>query len=325
MSAKQTRVSIVGGGAWGIALATAAAGAGSEVLLYSRRGREMDVKGVTVTRSLADVGKHGALIVLAVPSGVARVVARELGDHLDGHHEIVHGVRGLVSVPPPPTGGSELATISAVLREETPVRRIGALGGPVLTDELAAGSPSVMVVASRYPEVIASIRAAFHAPALRIYSTDDLVGLEWASALTGVLAVAVGYARGVGLGGGLISAFVTRGVHEAARVAGAAGAEERTFTGLGGFGDVLATLAEEARPEVRLGEAIARGEKMDRALAAIGQRIEAIELAPKVAQFAIHHKVPSPILQAVANGILAPKPPEDLVHQLMTAPLMGGA
>jgi glycerol-3-phosphate dehydrogenase (NAD(P)+) len=325
MTKQQPRVSVVGGGAWGVALAAAAAGAGSDVLLYSRRGREIETHGVTVTRSLADVGKHGALIILAVPSGVARVVARELGDHVDGHHQIVHGVRGLVSVPPPPIGGPELATVSAVLRDETPAHRFGALGGPVLTEELAAGAPSVMVVASRYPDVIAAVRAAFSAPSLRLYSTDDLVGLEWASALTGVLAVAVGYARGVGLGGGLISAFVTRGVHEAARVAGAAGAEERTFTGLGGFGDILATLAEEARPEVRLGEAIARGETIERALTAIGQRIEAIELAPKVAQFAKHHRVESPILQAVAHGILAQKPPQDLVQQLMTAPLIGNA
>src|SRR5205823_5900769 len=123
------------------------------------------------------------------------------------------------------------ATISSVVREETPVRRVGALGGPVLTDELSAGAPCVMVVASRYPEVIKVVRHALGAPSLRIYASDDLVGLEWASALTSILAAA----------------------------------------------------------------------------------------------FAAKHKVNAPIFTSIAHGILAQRPPEELVRDLMMGPIVGPA
>ena len=323
---KRRTLSVIGGGAWGIALASAAVAAGGDVLVYSRRARELDIAGARTTDRLSEVSAHAHLILLAVPSDHVRALARELGATLDGRHAIVHGVRGLVSrvVTDDLGDAHQLDTIAQVLRAETPVRRLGALGGPVLTDELAKGAPSVMVVASHYPEVIALVRHALGTSSLRIYSTEDLTGLEWASALTGILAVAVGFARGVGLGAGVTAAFVTRAVHEAARIAVAAGAEERTFLGLGGFGDLLASIAEEARPEVRLGEAVARGTSVEEAIAALGQRIEAIELAPRVAAFALQRKVNAPIFTAVAHGILSRRPAEEMVRELMTGAMMVG-
>ncbi len=325
--AHRPKLSVIGGGAWGIALATAASAAGTEVLLHTRRPMDGLSARVQLTTSYEDVAKHARTILLAVPSSHVRDVARGIGDHVDGHHVLVHGVRGLVSRPSrdPAHEGDELATISMVLRDETPARRFGAIGGPVLTEELAAGLPCVMVVASHYPEVREAIRETLGASTLRIYTTDDLIGLEWASALTSILAVAIGYARGAGIGAGLMSAFTIRGVHESARVAIAAGAHERTFLGLGGFGDLLAGMNQGGRPEVRLGEALAKGQTIDAAVAAIGQRIEAIELAPRVADFATRERVAAPILTAVAQGILARRPLEDVVQRLMTAPMTGPA
>jgi len=319
-------VSVVGGGAWGIALATAAARGGADVLLHTRREGE-PIAGVRRTRSLAEAAKHARLVLLTVPSAHVREVGRALGSHLDGHHLLVHGVRGLAAVPSrtPAFEGDDLVTLSTVLREETPVRRFGALGGPVLTGELSRGEPCVMVVASHYTEVLAAVRSAFAGSFMRIYTTPDLVGLEWASALTGILAVAIGFARGAGVGAGLVSAFAIRGVHEAARIAVAAGAEERTFTGLGGFGDLLAAIGEEDRPEVRLGLALARGEEPTSAIAALGERIEALSLAPRVAEFAARHGVVAPILDAVAHGLFAQKNAPEIISTLMTAPMTGGA
>jgi glycerol-3-phosphate dehydrogenase (NAD(P)+) len=319
-------VSVIGGGAWGIALATAAASSGSEVLLYSRRAPDAPLPPrITLTKTLTDVARHAHLLLLTVPSEFVRPIARSLGDVLDGRHAIVHGVRGLVVQDAPSAPKGDLATISTVLKQETPVRRLGALGGPVLTEELAAGAPSVMVVGSRYPEVVRAVKSALSHPGLRLYATDDLTGLEWASALTGVLAVAVGFARGVGLGAGILSAFVTRGVHEAARIGVAAGAEERTFLGLGGFGDLLAAIAEDSRPEIRLGEAVARGVSVEQALQSVGQRIEAIELAPRVAAFAARQRVAAPIFTSVAHGIFARRPAEEIVRELMMGPITSPA
>jgi glycerol-3-phosphate dehydrogenase (NAD(P)+) len=322
-----SKLSIVGGGAWGVALSKAAAAAKTEVLLYTRRPHPDLPESVKQTDRVGDLAKHARTILLAVPSNHVRELARELGDHVDGHHILVHGIRGLVLQPTtdPAWEGDDLVTISAVLREETPARKFGALGGPVLTDELAAGAPSVLVAASHYPEVLDEIKKTLGGTTLRVYTTDDLLGLEWAAALTSILAIAIGFARGAGIGAGLVSAFAIRGVHEAARVGMAAGANERTFLGLGGFGDLLAAMSQGARPEVRFGEALAKGDTIEHALSTLGQRIEAIDLAPRVAEFATRHKVQAPILTTVADGILARKPLAELVAGLMTAPISGHA
>lgn len=323
---KRPRLSVIGGGAWGIALATAAASAGSEVLLYSRRAPEI-AAGVVRTDDLAMIADHARTILLAVPTTHVRELARSLGDHLDGHHVLVHGIRGLVPRPSndPSYVGEELATISAVLREETPARRFGALGGPVLTEELAAGAPSVMAVASHYPEVIEEVRRTLGGSNLRVYPSDDLLGLEWAAALVSILAIAQGFARGAGTGAGLIAAFATRGVHECARIGVAAGAVERTFFGLAGFGDLLAAMSQQNRPEIRLGEALARGESLETALSKLGQRVEAVELAPRIAAFAARHCVAAPIVSTVARAIAASHPVDELIAELMTAPMSGKA
>lgn len=267
---------------------------------------------MTLARDDAQVAREARLIFLAVPSGVVRDVARGLGGHLDGRHFVVHGVRGLV--------GERLQTISDVLREETPARRLGALGGPALASDLLAGRPSVMVCGSRYPEVLGAVESAFATPSLRLYPTSDLLGLEWASALVGCLAIGVGYARGIGLGPGLLAAVITRAVEEAARIASAAGGEERTLLGLAGYGDMLASIAQTERPEVLVGEALARGKNVAQAVAEAKQRVEAVDLAGRIATWAENAGVRAPILTTLANGILAGRAPEALVQELMITP-----
>jgi glycerol-3-phosphate dehydrogenase (NAD(P)+) len=308
-------VAVVGGGAWGIALAAAAARTGGPTLLLSRRAQELPA-GVTLARSEAEVGKKARLIILAVPSGVARDVARALGDHLDGGHFVVHGVRGLV--------GDAMETIADVVRDETPVRRLGALGGPALASELAAGLPGVMVCGSRYPEVNRAVRQVLQSPTLRLSTTSDLFGLEWASALVGCLAIAVGYARGVRLGPGFLAAVITRAVEEAASIAAAAGGEERTLLGLAGYGDLLASIAQTERPEVLLGEALAAGKTLEQALREAGQRVEAVDLAGRVVTWAERNGVDAPIFSVLSKGILAGGSREALVAEFMAGPLSDG-
>jgi glycerol-3-phosphate dehydrogenase (NAD(P)+) len=268
---------------------------------------------VTLARSEAEVGERARLVVLAVPSGVARDVARSLGAHLGGEHFVVHGVRGLV--------GDAMETISDVVRDETPVRRLGALGGPALASELAAGLPGVMVCGSRYPEVNRAVRQVWSSATLRLSTTSDLLGLEWASALVGCLAIAVGYARGARLGPGLLAAVITRAVEEAASLTAAAGGEERTLLGLAGYGDLLASIAQAERPEVLLGEALAAGKSLEQALAGAGQRVEAVDLAARVVAWAGRSGVDAPIFAALSHGILAGGSRDALIAELMAGPL----
>jgi glycerol-3-phosphate dehydrogenase (NAD(P)+) len=321
-------VGVIGGGAWGVALAAAAARSGAATLLLSRRTRPGSGSlpaGVELARDSSDVADRARLLVLAVPSGVARDVARSLGSYLDGRHFVVHGVRGLVPRAHEnrrDDAVEELETVSDIVRDETPVRRVGALGGPALASDLLAGRPSVMVCGSRYPEVNRVLRDVFSSSTLRLDTTDDLLGLEWASALVGCLAIGVGFARGAGLGPGLLAAVITRAVEEAARLAAAAGGNERTLLGLAGYGDLLASIAQSERPEVLVGEALASGKTLGQALAEAKQRVEAVELTERVVAWAEARGVKTPILSAVAHSVLMGSASEALVRELMmTGPM----
>ncbi|MBX3259173.1 MAG: NAD(P)-binding domain-containing protein [Labilithrix sp.] len=317
----QRRVAIIGGGAWGLALASAAARAESDVVLLSRRELNGALpRGVRVVREMREAAKHARLVVLAVPSSVARVVARELGDHLDGAHYVVHGVRGLVH-DDDRSDPEDLRTISEVIREETPVRRTGALGGPALAQDILAGKPSVVVVGSRYPEVSEVTTAALSSPTLRIYPTTDLRGVEWASALVGCLTIAIGYAQAMNTSAGLVAALISRAVGEASRIAAAAGGEEKTLLGLAGYGDLLASIAQTERPEVLVGQALAKGLPPEEAAKAAELRVEALELIPFVTRWAEAAGVRAPIFRALAAGVVEGKKADAILHELMTLPI----
>jgi glycerol-3-phosphate dehydrogenase (NAD(P)+) len=302
---------------WGVGLAAAAARAESDVVLVSRRSQGGSLpRGVKVVREIADAANHARIVVVAVPSSVARSVVRELGDHLDGGHYLVHGVRGLVA-----DDAGELATIADVIREETPVRRAGALGGPALASDLLTGKPSVIVVGSRYPEVCEAVTTAFASPTLRVYSTHDLRGLEWASALVGCLTILVGYAQATALSPGLVAALISRSITEAARIAAAAGGEERTLLGLAGYGDLLASISQTERPEVVVGASLAKGMARSDAIRATDLRVEAVDLAPRIAQWTDAHGIRAPLFRTLAQGVMEGRKADTLVHELMTLPL----
>lgn len=310
-------VGVLGGGRWGVALARASRAAGRDVVLCTRREPEVPSDGIEVTADMAVLGRRAGLILVAVPSSAARVVLRALGDVVDGSHLIVHGVRGLSE------GG--LLPLSELVRQETPVRRVGALGGPVLAEDLLEGRPSVIATASRYVEVNEAVRDALAGPSLRVYTTADLTGLEWASAMMGVLMVALGYARGTGVSPALIAALMTRAVHETARVAAAAGADERTFFGLAGFGDLMAAMGQSDRPEVAFGRALAEGIAPESARRAMPHRIEAPDLVPRVVEFARNKGVSAPILEALDGLLSARLTKDEILRNLMTASLVRGA
>ena len=300
MSAK---VAIVGGGPWGIALARAAARAGSDVVLVTRRA-EREGRLIRTTPELAAVADR-PLVVLAVPSGVIVELARNLGDHLDGAHVVVHGIRGLAHVDAMEGAHASatpaLRTIADVLRAETPARRLGALGGPVQADELHHGTASALVVGSRFPEVVTAVREAMSGPWLRVFGTSDLRGVELSSAMVGCLGVGVGFAKAAGAGPGLLAALISRGVHDAGRLLAAAGGEEPTIYGLAGYGDLLASIAQDARPEVVVGRALAEGKSIEAATIEARLRVEAIGLVPRLLAFARASGLSVPTFDAIGR------------------------
>jgi glycerol-3-phosphate dehydrogenase (NAD(P)+) len=301
-------VGVLGGGPWGLSLARAARRAGARTVLCSRRHREGDLGGISVTCELAALADT-PLILVAVPSELVRTVARELGDAVNGAHVIVHGVRGL--------SGEELATVSDVLRDETPARRLGALGGPVQARELSVGRPSALVVGSEFADVRRAVKQALAGPWLQVHATADLRGLEWASALVGCLSIGVGYARErVDIAPGLLAALVSRAVDEAAAIAVAAGADARTLYGLAGYGDLLSSMVLDDRPEVRVGRALARGASIAEARRDAELRVEAVDLVPRIARFARARGAPTAIFDALAEILAGSAAPETIVAAL---------
>jgi glycerol-3-phosphate dehydrogenase (NAD(P)+) len=163
-----------------------------------------------------------------------------------------------------------------------------------------------------------AVRAALASESLRVYATEDLTGLEWATALVGCLAIGVGYAQAGGVTAGLVAAYVSRAVGEAAKIAAAAGGDERTMLGLAGYGDLLACSGQSDRPEVRIGRALAEGRPLEAALREIGTRVEGVELIPRVVAFAEAERVACPIFRSLRDGILGAETPDAIVRALMS-------
>ncbi len=285
-------IAILGSGSFGRALAACANRNGREVLLWSRKPKE--VEGATVTTELSDCSQ-AELILAAVPSGYVGEIFSQLGKSLDGRHMLVHVSRGLVS--------DELTPISRVARELTPVRKTGALAGPLDADALREGTPCGAVIGSRFPEVCAATRDAIESDVLRVYDTTDVVGVEVASAMVGLFALAYGFAKGVGVEGAALSMFLTRAMAEAERVAPHLGADTKTLYGLAGMGDLFAVLGGDERPEVLLGEALAKGSSLKDAARAAAAHIEGLSIARRLVNFAQRRRLEVPITSSILSVI----------------------
>lgn len=302
-------VGIVGGGTFGLGLARAVERVGNDALIFSRRSaaipRSERVRG---TGELGDLAAMD-LILVAVPSTHVHEVARSLGKHIDGRHLVVHVSRGLV--------GEELRTVSEVFREETAARRLGCLAGPLNARALLEGTPTGGIVGSSFPEVGEAVREAIAGSAMRMYQTEDLVGVELASALVGLLALALGFAQQLGFGPGALSVMMTRGLAEAARLGVSFGAEERTFAGMAGVGDLMSAAFGDERPEIKLGRALGRGATLDQAGREANAYVEGIAIARRMQRHAARRGIEIPITDVLAEILDGQMTPEAAVAQLM--------
>lgn len=322
-------VGIIGAGMFGTALASVLARAGRRVVIWSRD--PAIVQAIQTTRrcprfpaavlpppleATADpkhLAAEARFLVLAVSSTDVRDRARELGDVLDGSHIVVHAI-GALAAP-------NNERVSEVMALGLPTLKIGVLAGPALPADLAEGSissSSSMVVASAFDEVAAEGRRLLNAPpALRVYSSKDLAGVELASALSGAYTVALGLADGLGLGTGPRAVLITRAVAEMSRLGVAAGAEPRTFSGLAGLGNLLVRASGDRSADYLLGRRVADG-----VVTADSARTEGARAAIAGCQLAAKLRVRMPVLNGVAGvlaGKLEPKDAAQLVGDTVAA------
>lgn len=320
-------VGIVGAGAFGCGLAAALGRANRPVVLWSRDGSV--VRALTAHRTSARLpgvqlatsvritddpralAAEARLLVLAVASTDARARALALGEFLDGNHIVVHAVGALTA--------ERGERVSAAVAAGVATQRIGALAGPALPHDMANGAFASMVVASAFTEVVDEARRLLNVPpALRVYGSTDLLGVEYAAALAGAYAITLGLVDGMGLGSGVRAVVISRAMAEAARICGAVGAQPRTVTGLAGLGNLLVR-ADAATPsaEYAWGRTLAQQDTIDAA-----PQLEGVRAALTLAAQTQRLGVSAPLLQglaAVLRGEQAPAAAAQLVADSVAA------
>jgi glycerol-3-phosphate dehydrogenase (NAD(P)+) len=265
-----------------------------------------DGRVVRVARSPEEARalKEPRLVVVDAAPAKLREVARSLGEILDGGHLVVHAVRGLL-----PDG----ARASEAIHDETAVRRIGVLAGPLWARELEAARPSAAVVASRHPEVVDEFSVELSTPHLRIYRGRDPLGIELASAITDLIVAGVGVARALGLDETAGAILIVRAIRELGRLIEALGGDPQSASGMAGLGDVLVRTRAESAP-FQLGVRVGNGDAQARS-----------ELAPAaraVAALARAVKRPAHVFAGLIALVDGEVTPQELVGRLMTIPIL---
>lgn len=316
------RIAVLGAGAWGTAFACALAprhavtlwardAAQAEAL---RAGRENAryLSGIALPASLAiesDLARAvqfagDGLLVLATPTGALRETLRALAP-LAPRAALVWLCKGFER----DSGKLAHQIVAEELGEARLRDAAGPLSGPSFAEEVARGLPTALTVAGG-AAFCEAVTRAFHGGALRIYSTDDLIGVEVGGAVKNVMAIATGIADALGLGNNARAALITRGLAEITRLGVALGARAETFMGLTGVGDLILTCTGELSRNRKVGLMLGRGLPLAQALAELGHVAEGVWSAPAVAARAVQAGVEMPLTQAVCavlDGRLAPR------------------
>ncbi len=194
----------------------------------------------------------------------------------------------------------------------------GALSGPSFAQEVARGLPCALTVASDAPELRDCVVRAIHGNSIRVYSTDDLVGVEVGGAVKNILAIATGVIDGMGLGMNARAALITRGLAEITRLGIALGGRLETFMGLAGVGDLILTCTGDLSRNRQVGLGLAQGKKLDTIVAELGHVAEGVRCAQAVRSLARIHGVDMPIANAVAAVLFDGDSPHDMVERLLS-------
>ncbi|MSQ29302.1 MAG: NAD(P)-dependent glycerol-3-phosphate dehydrogenase [Dehalococcoidia bacterium] len=301
---------MVGATAWGTTLAVLLARNGLPVTLLARSAEEAAplnadreharrLPGVGFPPSLVVSGdplalQQADLVCLAVPAQSMRANLAVVTPHLAPGATLLSASKGI-----------EIATgqrMSEVLREGAPGHPVAALSGPNLSREVAAGLPSTTVIASA-DAPLEPLRALFHTGVFRVYTTEDIIGVEFGGALKNIIAIAAGIVDALGYGDNAKAAMITRGLAEMTRLGVAEGADPLTFLGLAGVGDLIASSYSALARNRRLGELLGGGQTLETALLAIGATAEGAATTPAALHLARRLGVEMPIAEAL-HGIL---------------------
>jgi len=324
-----TRVGVLGGGAWGTALAQVCARAGLEPTLWAReaeavaainasRENRLFLPGVTLdpavraTEMLADLAQS-EFVLAAAPAQHLRGVLQHFAQHATADLPIVLCAKGVEQ--------GSLKLMAEVLAETIPSAAPAVLSGPSFAAEVARGLPTAITLACPDPELARALAEAIATPAFRPYLSADMIGAEAGGAIKNVLAIACGVVEGRGLGRSAHAALVTRGFAVLTRLAVALGGRAETVAGLCGLGDLVLTCSSPQSRNMSVGLALGRGESLETALAGKISVAEGVASAPAVRQLARKLGVETPISDAVAAIIAGEIDVDAAIAGLLARPL----
>lgn len=352
-----SRIAILGGGSWGTALAIVLARARRkhEISLWVhdpalaesiQRDRENKIylpghrlaTEVRVSHNLEEVLANATIIVGAMPAAHARTVYTRARGWIDGIARGSTELFGTRFTFVSATKGLEPAThlrISEVIAQVLPpefVASLAVLSGPSFAVEAARGEPTAVVLASRsqklqliskvrrYTPLVDELQEDFAAPNFRVYTNDDVLGVELAGAMKNVIAIAAGVCQGLGLGSNPLAALITRGLAEMSRLATALGAQPETLTGLAGLGDLVLTCTGVLSRNRQVGIELGKGRALGEILAGMRMVAEGVGTTAALLELAREAKVELPITEQVAAILHEGKPPREAIRDIMDRP-----
>jgi glycerol-3-phosphate dehydrogenase (NAD(P)+) len=317
---------VVGVTAWGLALTQHLAHAGHRVQLLARspdeadrvRLRRTDPARISAVRLPPEVditcdataAGESAIVLLAVPSQTMRENATRIAGTLRPGTIVVSAAKGIEIE----SGMLMSGVIEAACGDQADV---SVLSGPNLAEEVARGLPSTTVVASTSEHAARAVQDALTTPEFRVYTQDDVVGVELGGALKNIIALGAGINDGLGYGDNAKAAFMTRGLAEITRLGVAMGANPLTFAGLSGLGDLIATCASPLSRNRRVGEELGRGRPLDDILARLGHVAEGVSTTAAARALAARFGVTMPIVEQMHRVLFEGYSAADAARTLM--------
>ena len=322
-------ITIIGSGSWGSALAIYLATKGKNVKIWSFAEEERDEinnekkcrflpnvklpEGIYATSDYEEALEGSEIILHVTPSKFVRSTMSGYKSFVKENQMVIMCSKGFE----PKTN----KTLDEVVEEELPGIKYGILSGPSHAEEVSLLIPTALVIASKDDEVIEKVSETFASNSLRIYSSKDVRGVEMGGALKNIIAFCAGISVGLNLGDNTFAALATRGLVEIKRLGSKMGAEESTFYGLTGLGDLIVTCGSQHSRNRRAGEMIGKGYTIDEARKEIGMVIESVDNIEVAYELSKKYNVEMPITESVYNVLYNGLDPKVAVDNLMTRTL----
>ncbi|MDO5135551.1 MAG: NAD(P)H-dependent glycerol-3-phosphate dehydrogenase [Eubacteriales bacterium] len=320
------KISVMGAGSWGTALAILLHNNGHQVTLWSALKNEVELlnekrenpsklpgvkipEEIWITQEIQPAMEDPDVCVLAVPSPFTRSTSKQLAPYVRQGQIIVNVAKGVEE--------KTLMTLSEIIEEEIPQANVCVLSGPSHAEEVSRGLPTTCVVSARKKATAEYLQEIFMSPVFRVYTTPDILGVELGGALKNVIALAAGTADGLGYGDNTKAALITRGIVEIGRLGVKMGAKAETFAGLSGIGDLIVTCASVHSRNRKAGYLMGQGYSMEEAMAEVNMVVEGVYSAKAAIGLAKKYDVEMPIVEEVVKLLFENKPASEAVKDLM--------